>query len=152
MATHHIQATMKVKLHSDCASCFATWFFLSQLMLYMQLVLQIRQCSWTINSVKSIPNETNGTSQSKKNHIQSDTSTNHRGLASQKQCTQALSLISLNTLNAFLQNFHIIPFSHHALLDTHNPPLLICTPPFSHHHGVPKCTHFTHMTLNLAQK
>ena len=75
-----------------------------------------------------------------------------RGLASQKQCTQALSLISLNTLNAFLHNFLIIPFSHHALLDTHNPPLLICTSPFSHHHGVPKYTHFTHMTLRLAQK
>ena len=52
-----------------------------------------------------------------------------RGLASQKQCTQALLLISLNTLNAFLHNFPIIPFSHHALQDTHNPPLLIRTPP-----------------------
>ena len=50
-------------------------------------------------------------------------------MASQKQCTQALSLISLNTLNAFLHNFLIIPFLHHALLDTHNSPLLICTPP-----------------------
>ena len=52
-----------------------------------------------------------------------------RGLVSRKQCTQALTLISLNALNAFLHNFLIIPFSHHALLDTHNPPLLICTPP-----------------------
>ena len=75
-----------------------------------------------------------------------------RDLASQKQCTWALSLISLNTLIAFLHNFLILPFSHHALLDTHNPPLLICTPPFSHHHGVPKYTHFTRMTLRLAQK
>ena len=48
-----------------------------------------------------------------------------RGLARQKLCTQALSLISLNTLNAFLHNFLIIPFSHHVLLDTHNQPLLI---------------------------
>ena len=75
-----------------------------------------------------------------------------RSLATQKQCTQALSLISVNTLNAFLNNFLIIPFSHHALLDTHNPPLLICTTPFSHHHGVPKYTLFTHITLLLAQK
>ena len=78
--------------------------------------------------------------------------TNLRGLARQKQCTQALSLISLNSHNEFLYNFLIIPFSHHALLDTHNPPLIICTPPFSHHHAVPKYTLFTHMTLLLAQK
>ena len=75
-----------------------------------------------------------------------------QGFGQQKQCTQALSLISLNTLNVFLHNFLITPFSHHALLDTHKPPLLICTPPFSHHHGVPKYTLFTHMTLLLAQK
>ena len=67
-----------------------------------------------------------------------------RGLASQKQCTRALPLISLNTLNAFLHNFLIIPFSHQALQDTHNPPLLICTPPFSHLHGVPKHPFHTH--------
>ena len=69
--------------------------------------------------------------------------TDPRGLASQKQCTQALYLISLNTLNVFLHYFLIIPFSRHALLDTHNPPPLICTPPFSHHPGVPKYTLFT---------
>ena len=43
---------------------------------------------------------------------------NPRGFARQKQCTQAHSLISLNTLDAFLNNFLIIPFSHHTLLDT----------------------------------
>ena len=35
-----------------------------------------------------------------------------RGLARQKQCTQALPLISLNTLNAFLHNFLIIHLFH----------------------------------------
>ena len=77
---------------------------------------------------------------------------NPRGLANQKECTQALSLISQQTLNAFLHNLVITPFSHDALLYTHNPPLLICTPPFSHNHGVSKNTLFTPMALPLAQK
>ena len=66
-----------------------------------------------------------------------------RGLARRKQSTQAFSLISLNTHNAFLHNFLLILFSHHALLAAHKPPLLISTPPFSHHHAVPKYTLFT---------
>ena len=39
-------------------------------------------------------------------------------------------------VNAFLHNLLIIPFSHHALLHTHNPPLLICSPPFSNNNSV----------------
>ena len=75
-----------------------------------------------------------------------------RGLANQKECTQALSLISPQTLNAFLHNLLITPFSHHTLLYTHNPHLLVCTLPFSHNHGVSRNTLFTPMAFSLAQK
>ena len=75
-----------------------------------------------------------------------------RGLANQKECTQALSLISPQTLYAFLHTLLVTPLSHHTLLYTHNPPLLICSPPFSHNHGVSKNTLFTPMALPLAQK
>ena len=71
-----------------------------------------------------------------------------RDMVCQKECTHALSLVSSNTLNVFLHNLPIVPFSHHVLLHTHNPPLLICTPTFSHNHGVPKYTYFTPMTLS----
>ena len=75
-----------------------------------------------------------------------------QGLTKQKECTQTLSLISPQTLYAFLHNLLITPLSHHALLHTHNPPLLACTPPFSHNHGVSKNTLFTPMALPLAKK
>ena len=69
---------------------------------------------------------------------------NPRDLANQKECTQALTVISSQTLN--LNNLLIVPFSHHAPLHTNNPPLLICTPSFSRNHGIAKNTLFTPMT------
>ena len=54
------------------------------------------------------------------------------GLADEKERMQALSLISPPTLNAFIHRLLIMPFSHYSLLNTHNPPLLILTPPFCH--------------------
>ena len=71
------------------------------------------------------------------------------GLATQKECIHALSLISPPTLNVSLHNLLITPFSHHPLLhtNTHSPPLFICTPPSFH-----KKHPFYTVTFHQAQK
>ena len=51
-----------------------------------------------------------------------------RGLANQKECTEALTLIFHQPTMRFCTIILIIPFSHRALLHTHNPPFHIRFP------------------------
>ena len=69
------------------------------------------------------------------------------GLANEKSAHQGLSLISPQTLNAFLHNVLILPLAHLAPLHTHNLPLFTRTPPYPHMHSVSKNTNFKPMTL-----